>query len=525
MNSVENRWRGWRSLPQTLRGAIVFGAIGLFLCSSLRHGLFQSNAWDLGIFDQPLYLLSRGLPPVSTIIGVHILGDHAAWIFYPIALLYWIYPTVHWLFAIQAIALAIGALPSWHLAKQAGLQNEQAIAIAMAYLLYPLIFNLNLFDFHPEVIALPLMLTAVCMARANHITGFTLCIWVALGCRDALSLTIAAMGVWLGLFEKRRWEGAIAFFSGATWFVLATQVIIPHFQPAGVLGMAHYAEFGKTIPEIAMNLVLRPDLLLRRLLTEQNLGYLVFLLVPFAWAIPGRKAAGRGQRAGEAGGAGGAGGAKGAGKVEKRTETNKHSSSPHLLTSSSPHPFHWLPPLIAAVPQLALNLLSDHPAQKDLLHQYSLPIVPFLLLSAIAALAASKSWLQRPRHILLWSLIAFAALAQVHLFGTRYLSLLDTWGASRGAIAQVTTKGAVLSPAALVPHLAHRSMIKVVADSAQVPLAQFDYLLFNQRHPGRMTTPETVASLIQQASQSICFETKFHQQDVILFRRTDLCPR
>jgi uncharacterized membrane protein len=490
-----------RSGFSRLIGAIALSAVFLFLCSSVRHGLFHSNAWDLGIFDQPLYLLSRGLPPISTIIGVHILGDHAAWIFYPIALLYWLYPTVQWLFAIQAISLAVGALPSWQLAKQAGLKDGQAGAIAGAYLLYPLIFNLNLFDFHPEVIALPLMLTAVWMARAGRILGFTGCILIALGCRDALSLTIAAMGVWLGVLEKRRWAGAIAFLAGSTWFFLATQVIIPHFQPAGVLGMAHYAEFGKTIPEIALNLVIRPDLLLRRLFTWQNVGYLVLLLVPVAWAVfPLRLISWKPDRA-----------------FDERVEPFSHPSPVRGMAIFAP--------LVAAVPQLALNLLSDHAAQKDLLHQYSLPILPFLLLTAIAALATGTAWLQRPRHILLWSLLTFAALAQVHLFGTRYMSTLDTWAASRNAIAQITTTGAVLTPAALMPHVAHRTLVKVVAKSDQVPLRQFDYLLFNQRHPGRMTTPAIVQRLIQQATQDPCFENRFQQDNVVLFAKTDRCFR
>jgi len=190
--------------PRSLRWMVVISAVILFASSTLRHGLFHSNAWDLGIFDQPLYLLSRGLPPISSIIGVHILGDHAAWIFYPIAGLYWIYPDVHWLFAVQAIALALGILPTYHLAKQAGLLERQAGAMAIAYLLYPLIFNLNLFDFHPEVIALPLILTAIWMARGDRILGFVICIVIVLGCRDALALTVAAMGVWLFISEKKR---------------------------------------------------------------------------------------------------------------------------------------------------------------------------------------------------------------------------------------------------------------------------------------------------------------------------------
>ncbi len=453
-------------LPQrSLLWMMLGSALILFASSSLRHGLFHSNAWDLGIFDQPLYLLSRGQPPISSIIGVHILGDHAAWIFYPLSLLYRIYPSVQWLFAVQAIALSLTALPVWHLAVQAGLKADQAQAIAAAALLYPLIFNLNLFDFHPEVIALPLILAAVLAARSRQLVWFIAYVVVILGCRDALSLTVAAMGVWLGLFERRRGMGAIALISGIFWFILATQVIIPHFQPAGILGISMFAEFGKTIPEILLNLVLRPDILFRRLLTLENLGYLCLLLAPAAWGLSLR----------------------------------------HLS------------PLVAAIPQLAINLLSDHAAQKNLVHQYSLPILPFLLLAAIAALAHHKAWIQKPRWILVWSLVAFFALAQVPLFGTRYLSRLDTWQASRQAIAQVTTQAPVLAPAALIPHLSHRPVIHAVSQADGIKLENYRYLLFNQRYPGGLSSPESVTKLILQAQQSPCFQLRFQQDDVFLF--------
>jgi len=85
-------------------------------CSALRHVLLQSSAFDLGIFDQAVYLISQGKTPISSFMGFYILGDHAALIFYPLALLYKIYPSVYWLFAVQAISLASGAIPTWYIA-------------------------------------------------------------------------------------------------------------------------------------------------------------------------------------------------------------------------------------------------------------------------------------------------------------------------------------------------------------------------------------------------------------------------
>ncbi|HEY9647057.1 MAG TPA: DUF2079 domain-containing protein, partial [Chroococcidiopsis sp.] len=98
----------WPALRPVV-GMMLVSTLILLACSSLKHGLFHSTAFDLGIFDQAIYLISQGLPPQSSIINMHILGDHAAPIHYGLALLYWLYPDVHWLLVVQAVGLSLGA--------------------------------------------------------------------------------------------------------------------------------------------------------------------------------------------------------------------------------------------------------------------------------------------------------------------------------------------------------------------------------------------------------------------------------
>ena len=126
---------------------ISFSSLILLISSSLKHLLYQSTAWDLGIFDQAIFLISQNTPPISSFLGIHILGDHAALIFYPLAILYKLYPSVYWLFGVQAIALSLGAFFIYQLAKQSRLKEALALTLSWVYLLYPLIFNINLFDF------------------------------------------------------------------------------------------------------------------------------------------------------------------------------------------------------------------------------------------------------------------------------------------------------------------------------------------------------------------------------------------
>ena len=56
--------------------------------AAARHWLLQSNAYDLGLFDQWAWLLSHGLPPISSMEDVHLLADHGAWMFYWLSLIH-----------------------------------------------------------------------------------------------------------------------------------------------------------------------------------------------------------------------------------------------------------------------------------------------------------------------------------------------------------------------------------------------------------------------------------------------------
>lgn len=442
-------------------------ALILFICSSVKHALFKSTAFDLGWFDQATYLISQGQPPIVSFSGFHILGDHAAWIFYPLSLLYKIYPDVHWLFAVQAIALSLGILPTWHLARQAGLKESQSIAMAVVYILYPLVFNINLFDFHPEVIALPALLAAILAAKLGKTVWFCLSIILILGCKAVLSLTVAAMGFWLLIFEKKRFCGAIALFAGIAWFIIATKLIIPFFSGHEAAAVGRYAFLGNSVFEIAQNLLLKPGIVLEKIFTLPNLEYICLLLFPVIWGL-----------------------------------------SPKHLT-----------PLIGAIPALLLNILTDYQPQKDLVHQYSLPILPFLLLAVISTLSAGRGLLQNKRGIIIWSLVAFLALAKFGNFGSRYLESVDTLQATREAISKIDTKGGVLTSAEIAPHVTHRPIVRLAIHRSDFNITEFEYVLLNMRHPGWESDPQLIGSLVEKLKNAKEFKLTYQRDDVYLFTK------
>ncbi|OCQ95320.1 hypothetical protein BCD67_02440 [Oscillatoriales cyanobacterium USR001] len=466
---------------------IATTAIIFMICSSIRHYLFQSTAFEMGIYDQVAYLISQGETPFSSFLGIHHLGNHAALAMYPLALLYKIYPSVYWLLLIQAISLTLGAWPTWSLARQAGLNESKSLAMALMYLFYPVIFNINLFDFHPEVMAIPALLGAILAAKLDKILWFTIAIIWVLACKDALSLTVAAMGIWLFFFEKKRLCGAIALTFGVGWFIIVTQGIIPHFKGGkGPGGVGRYGYLGDSVFEIAINIILKPGLVLGRIFSWETLQYLGLLLLPIIWWLSPR----------------------------------------HLA------------PLIGALPVLVKNILSDIDAQRDLIHQYSLPLLPFLLLAVIATLVDREKIGQNPiklpitnyqlpkfiitKFIIIWSLVTFLALAKYGYFWTIYLDSLDTWQATKNAITLVKTSGNVLTTANIAPHLSHRKVINLTnVNAAPKNLADFDYVLLNIRHPGWNSNQEFANSLVNQLKNNPEFKLSYDRDGVYLFNRNN----
>ena len=452
---------------KTISLMVAGGTILMFMCSAVRHALFRSTGFDLGINDQVMYLISQGETAASTLLNLHHMGNHVAWVFYPMAIFYWLTPNVHWLFLIQAFSLAIGVLPTVLLAQQARLETSQAIALAWVYLLYPVVFNVNLFDFHPEVMALPLLLTAIYAARSEHILLFTASIIWILGCKDVLSLTVAAMGIWLLVFDKRRVCGAIALGLGITWFLTVTQWIIPSFSGLEHAALGRYSYLGESISEILTNLVLKPGLLLGHVFRIQTLEYLILLCAPIFWGLI---------------------------------------------------PSNFLP-LISAIPTLCLNILSQIDAQRDLVHQYSLPILPFLLIVLITNLQTTTAWLKNYKVVITWALIGFLVLAKYGYFFGRYLEALDTWSATRSAIAQVISSGGVLTDNYLAPHFTHRSIVHLVGyTGADTDLTSYEYVVLNLRHPWH-ESKDIVQVLAQRMSDEVEFKQIFAQDDVVVFAR------
>ena len=195
-----------RSFPPQLLALCAGLGLLLWGVAATRHGLLQSNAYDLGLFDQWAWLIGSGAAPISSMEQVHVLADHGAWMLYLAGTAYRILPSIHWLLASQALALSCTALPIWWLAEQAGLTRRRCWLVCALWWLQPVVFNAALFDFHPETWVMPAFALALWAEREGRPRLWFGLLLLMLGCRDGLVLITAGMAIDLACRRRWRWK-------------------------------------------------------------------------------------------------------------------------------------------------------------------------------------------------------------------------------------------------------------------------------------------------------------------------------
>ena len=92
--------------------ACVTVAFAFALAGLLRHWHFDSNAYDLGIYDQWVWHASRVEIPASSLLGIpNMLADHFSPVLFLLAPLYWVWPRPETLIVVQACLLSATLVP------------------------------------------------------------------------------------------------------------------------------------------------------------------------------------------------------------------------------------------------------------------------------------------------------------------------------------------------------------------------------------------------------------------------------
>ncbi len=395
------------------RGVVVAATIAyiaLFSYWTVRnHDGLGTYAFDFGIYDQGLWLLSRFKAPYITIMGRNLFGDHTSFILLPLVPVYWFLPSAKVLLVAQAAALGIAAVPVFLIAREKLESEMLAAPFAVAFLLHPALGWTNLEQFHPDVFEVPLLLFALWFMVRQRWVGFAVCVGALLLVKEDVPLLVFVLGIYVAVRHDRR-VGALTSAAAALYFVVAVWGVLRALNGVGTLN-AWRIPFGGP-GGLLRTTFLEPDDLASYLLEPDRTWYLWQMLVPFA---------------------------------------GLSLLAPGVLA-------------IAAGP-LASNLLSTFYYQYDIHYHYGTLILPVLIMAAIFAVAKARS--QAWRGALAGALLC-TSLVAAHLWGPTPLSRSPAFIGDPGQPAAahleratdlVPDDAAVSAHYAYVPHVDHREQI------------------------------------------------------------------
>jgi uncharacterized membrane protein len=260
---------------------------GFAALSILRQDAFATGRFDLGNMVQAVWSTAHGDPlQVTDLQGGQVsrLGAHVDPILVLFAPLWWIWSSPDMLLVAQALAVGLGALPVFWLARKHLASARAGLGFALVYLLYPATGWLTLNEFHPVALATPLLLFAFWFLDEDRLLAFAVFAVAAAACKEEIPFVIAGFGVWYAV-SRRRWvEGGAIAGLGIAWAAVATTVVIPHFNHGQTSDFyTRYSEVGGSPGGIVKTAFTHPGRLANAAFTGRDLHYVLQLLWPLAF--------------------------------------------------------------------------------------------------------------------------------------------------------------------------------------------------------------------------------------------------
>lgn len=267
---------------------VLAGLIGLYMIvfgtlTWRQQSNFGTFGFDHGIFDQEVWLMSRGFDHFLTTRGLTIWANHINPILYLLVPFYWFGAGAHFLYLVQTAALAAGAIPLFLLARDKWENDWLAIGIAVPWLLYPSVQWITWWHFHPETMGVPALLFAWWFATKERWRWFAVCLVLVAFCKEDTGLVIFAMGAAVALKYNRK-AGLWTMAAAVAWFVTAIKILYPvALGGAAPFYTGQYAAFGDSMNEIIYNAIRHPSRVLDLMFKADRIEYYRRMLLPIGF--------------------------------------------------------------------------------------------------------------------------------------------------------------------------------------------------------------------------------------------------
>ncbi|OGK13066.1 hypothetical protein A3C98_03060 [Candidatus Roizmanbacteria bacterium RIFCSPHIGHO2_02_FULL_37_15] len=322
----------------------------------LRYRTLYASYYDLGIMQQTVYNTfmsiktgdwSRLLELTNPIAENQIkrVAIHNDILLALLAPFYFFNSSPGTLLVVQSMVTALGAFAIFKITNlvlaKVRYSNFLALVFSLAYLLYPPLERANIFDFHAVTFATTFLLFMFYFWLIKKYKISLVFFALSLLSKEQVALTTLFFGIYIftttlhSNVVKRERKHTTLYASkiisvSIIWFIFSVFYLIPLFRSGQHFAVSRYSDFGDSPIRIIIGIVSNPDSISKLIFREDTWRYFVNLLAPIGF-----------------------------------------------LSLFSPIQ------LIIALPEFAINLLSNNPNMRNINYQYTAVITPFVFVSAI----------------------------------------------------------------------------------------------------------------------------------------------
>ncbi|KKR34383.1 MAG: hypothetical protein UU37_C0001G0008 [Candidatus Gottesmanbacteria bacterium GW2011_GWA2_41_12] len=218
---------------------IIFSLIFIYflsfsLISLHRFWQYESFYYDMGIYDQSIWQVSRFQLPFTDQLGAYgkiIFADHFVPSLFLLSPFYWFTDKTEMIFIVQSLAVALSGVIAFLLARKNIKNNLVVFGLIFSYLGYVGLQNALITDFHDTTVATLVLMFIFWTIFMKKWKYYFPALIILLGFKESM----AGLGLGLGLYlflRKERFPkiAAITIFISLFWGMVTTKILIPYFS-------------------------------------------------------------------------------------------------------------------------------------------------------------------------------------------------------------------------------------------------------------------------------------------------------
>ena len=493
-------------LSKTSTQMIILFLMGLLYTLTLSivsindYNRFWHSAFDLGIFDQGIWLLSRGENAFVTVRGFHIFGDHIQYIITFLAPLFWIWDDARILLIAQSMALSLGSIPLYLIARDKLKNKLVPLVVVFTYLLYPALHYLNLENFHADSFAVPILLFCFYFLTKKNYSLYAFFVFLALITKEDIAITVFMLGIYATVFYNRK-VGVATILASILCLVLTSQLLY-YFNGMGYFHTKYGAfnKFGSSPIEVVVNMAMNPGRVMETLITPVNEKYVYDIFSPVAF-----------------------------------------------LSILSPTT------LLIGIPAILMNLLTGWPYAHSIQYHYTKAIIPFVFISLVYGLSNLErlcGWMKFKIRLIYSLIVLILLCTSIYLnieIGPGSTSIKNYGGVIETiktfnnysprertlleAIDSIPRNATVSATYLIVPHMTHRKIIYMFPNpfkeaywgamlgnfTPPTPTKDADYIIADMK----TVNPEDEKNILDKFIEEGRYSKIFERDEVLILKNCD----